>query len=254
MTTSIKAIIIDDEERARHSLSTLLADYCKDIEVIDSYSNVPEGVLAINKYKPDVVFLDVEMPEYNGFELLDFFRDIDFDIVFVTAYSHFAIRAFEVSAIDYILKPVEIEALQKAVEKVKQKKFQNSLQQRLELLKESYKGEEIRKIALPMGDGLLFIEVIDIVLLEADGAYTNVFLKNGSKILVSKKLKFFEDILLTRPSFFRPHRSHLININYIIKYIRGESSILMDNQATISLSRDRKQEFEALLKELRIQV
>ncbi|MBC7863228.1 MAG: response regulator transcription factor, partial [Bacteroidia bacterium] len=184
----------------------------------------------------------------------NFFREIDFEIVFVTAYSEFAIRAFEVSAIDYILKPVEIGALQKAVEKVKEKKFRNSLQQRLELLKETYTGDEIKKIALPMSDGLLFIEITDIVLLEADGAYTTVFLKNGSKILVSKKLKFFEDILINRPGFFRPHRSHLININFIKKYIRGENEILMDNQASVSLSRERKQDFEALLKELRLSV
>lgn len=247
---NLHAIIIDDEERARTSLSSLLINYCQDITVLATCSNVPDGVLAINKHKPDVVFLDIEMPDYNGFELLGFFREIDFDIVFVTAYSQFAVRAFEVSAIDYILKPVEIETLQKAVEKVRQKKLQDSLQQRLELLKESYKNEDIRKIALPMGDGLLFIELVDMVLLEADGAYTNVFLKNGSKILVSKKLKFFEDLLANRTGFFRPHRSHIININFIKKYIRGEHIILMDNQFIVSLSRERKQDFETTLKQL----
>lgn len=249
---AIKAIIIDDEERARNTLSSLLLEYCKDVEVIDSLSNVPDGVIAINKHKLDVVFLDIEMPEYNGFELLSFFTEINFDIVFVTAYSQYAIRAFEVSATDYLLKPVDIDALQNAIEKIKHKQTNSSLQKRLELLKETYSNDEIKKIALPMSDGLLFIEVKDIILLEADGAYTTVFLKNGSKIVVSKKLKFFEDILSNRPQFFRPHRSHLININYIKKYVKGENQIIMDNQSNVSLSRDLKQSFESLLKEYKL--
>ncbi|MBN8697230.1 MAG: response regulator transcription factor [Bacteroidetes bacterium] len=248
----IKAIIIDDEERARNTLSSLLREYCKEVEVIGMFSNVPDGVIAINKQQPDVVFLDIEMPEYNGFELLDFFAEINFDIIFVTAYSQYAIRAFEVSATDYLLKPVDIDALQKSIDKIKNKQNHTAIQKRLELLKETFTNEEIKKIALPMADGLLFIEVKDIILLEADGAYTNVFLKNGSKILVSKKLKFFEDILSNRPQFFRPHRSHLININYIKKYIKGDNQIIMDNQASVSLSRDLKQNFESLLKEYKL--
>lgn len=250
--TQIKAIIIDDEERARNTLSSLLLEYCKDVQVIDMSSNVPDGVISIQKHKPDVVFLDIEMPEYNGFELLDFFNEINFNIVFVTAYSQYAIRAFEVSATDYLLKPVDIDALQKAIEKIKDKQSQTAIQKRLELLKENFTSEEIKKIALPMSDGLLFIEVKDIILLEADGAYTNVFLNNGSKILVSKKLKFFEDALNNRPQFFRPHRSHLINISYIKKYIKGENEIIMDNQYSVSLSRDLKQNFESLLKEYKL--
>lgn len=246
----IRAVIIDDEERSRNVLTSLLQEYCPKVEVTAIASNVPEGVLAINKYKPDLVFLDVEMPEYSGFELLDFFREIDFEIIFVTAYSQYAIKAFEVSAIGYLLKPVEITLLQQAVEKVKQKKEQVANQQRLELLKDTLQADEVRKIAFPMGDGLLFVEVTDIVFMEADGAYTNVYLRNGSKVLVSKKLKFFEEILSNRKIFFRSHRSHLINVNFIKKYLRGESAILMDNNSSIQLSRDRKQDFEATLKEL----
>ena len=250
----IKAILIDDEERARRSLSALLAEYCPDIEIIAQCANVPEGVLAINKLKPNLVFLDIEMPEYNGFELLGFFREVDFEIIFVTAYSEYALKAFEVSAVDYILKPVEIEQLQAAVQKVQRKQLHSTMQQRLELLKDAFKGEELRRIAVPMSDGLLFIEVADIIMLEADGAYTNVFLKNGSKILVCKKLKFFEETLTNRACFFRPHRSYLININFIKKYQRGESNIIMDNQMNIAVSRERKQEFDQKLKELHLSV
>lgn len=250
----LKAVMIDDEERARNILGTLLAEYCPEVEVVATCGYVPDGVLAINKHKPDIVFLDIEMPEYNGFELLGFFQNVDFEIIFVTAYSEYALRAFEVSAVDYLLKPVEIDQLKNAIAKVIQKRNSSNMQQRLELLRDSFKGEDVRKIALPMSDGLLFVEVADIVLLEAEGAYTTVYLQNGSKLVVSKKLKFFEDVLMNRPSFFRVHRSNIINMNYIKKYVRGSSTLVMDNNMNIPVARDKKQEFEGSLKELRFSI
>jgi two-component system LytT family response regulator len=251
---NIKAILIDDEERARNTLSSLLLNYCPEVNILATCSNVPDGVLAINKHKPDVVFLDIEMPDYNGFELLGFFREIDFDIIFVTAYSEYAIKAFEISAVDYILKPIDIDQLKNSVEKLKQKKLHSQMQEQIELLKESYKGDDIRKIALSMSNGLTFVEIADIVLLEADGAYTTFYLKDGQKIVVSKKLKFYEDILSNRSYFFRTHRSYFINVNFIKTYSRSENAILMENSFSVTISRDRKQEFETLLKELRVAI
>ncbi|MFN4233295.1 MAG: LytR/AlgR family response regulator transcription factor [Bacteroidia bacterium] len=248
----IKAIIIDDEEGARITLSSLIKEYAPDVEIVSECSNVPEAVLAINKNNPDVVFLDIEMPEYSGFELLDFFKEINFEIIFVTAYSQYAIKAFEVSAVDYILKPVEIDSLKSAIEKARQKRSQANIMQRLELMKTTYKGEDVRKIALPMSDGLLFVDVNEIIFFEADRAYTHVFLKNGSKITVSKPMRTFEEILENRPFFFRPHRSHLINLNYIKRYNKGDSVITMDNNINIPISRERKQDFDLLLKELKL--
>lgn len=248
----IRAVLVDDEDRARNTLRALLAEFCPDVEVVGEASNAPDAVLTINKVKPELVFLDIEMPEYNGFEMLDFFREIDFQIVFVTAYSEYAVRAFEVSAVDYLLKPIDVSGLQVAMEKVRTRQEHTAIHQRLELMKDAMQNEDIRKMAVPMADGLLFVEVADIVVLEADGAYTNIFLKNGSKILVSKKLGFFEDILKTRKAFFRTHRSSLININFVKKFIRGESSIVMENNNVVTLSRDRKADFEELLKELRL--
>lgn len=248
----IKAIIIDDEERARNTLSSFVNDFCEGIEIIDSCTNVPEGVLSINRHHPDLVFLDIEMPEYSGLDLISFFREVDFEIIFVTAYSEYAIKAFEVSAIDYLLKPIDIDQLKNAVEKVKTKKLKTNMQQRLELLKDTYQHEEIRKIALPMNDGLLFVEVAEIILIEAEGAYSNIFLKNGSKILVSKKLKFFEELLQSRKFIYRPHRSFLINLNHIKKYLKGDGAIVMDNTFTVAIARDKKAEFEALLKDLKL--
>lgn len=251
---TLKAIIIDDEERARKTLSTLIREYVPEITVADMASNVPDGVLSINKHKPDVVFLDIEMPDYNGFELLNFFREIDFDIVFVTAYSEYALRAFEVSATDYILKPVEVDSIRATLEKIKNRNHRHGIKQKLELLKETVSSDEIKKIALPMGDGLLFVETAKIILIEADGAYSSVHINDGSTLVVSKNLKFFEDILENKKNFYRPHRSHLINLNYIKKYHRGENNIIMDNQTSVSISRDKKNEFEGLLRDLHLSV
>lgn len=244
----INAIIIDDEERARDSLRTLLTSYCPNVNIVSQCANVPEAVLAINQKRPHLVFLDIEMPEYSGFELLSFFREVDFEIIFVTAYNEYALKAFEVSAIDYVLKPVDIDKLKSAVEKAEKKLSGYDMQSRLDVLKESFKTEQFNKIALPVSDGLLFIETSEIVYLEADGAYTEVWLKNGSKILVSKKIKFFEEVLDKRANFFRSHRSFIVNVNFINKYLKSDSALTLDNGKTIIVSRDRKNEFEQFLK------
>ncbi|MCF8451283.1 MAG: LytTR family DNA-binding domain-containing protein [Taibaiella sp.] len=244
----IQAIIIDDEERARNTLRTLLKEYCPQVDVVAMCANIPEGVLSINQKRPQLVFLDIEMPEYNGFELLSFFREIDFQIIFVTAYNEYALKAFEVSAVDYLLKPVDIDKLKIAVEKASKRIGNSNPQNNVEALKDTFKTGQFNKIALPVSEGLLFVEVPDIIYLEAEGAYTNVWLNNGSKILVSKKLKFFEEILDARPNFFRSHRSFIVNINYLKKYNKNDSSLLLDNGKTVYISRERKSEFEEQLK------
>lgn len=250
---SIKAIIIDDEERARTALSSLLSSYCPEVEVIDLCANVLDGVASIKKNQPDLLFLDVEMPVYNGFELLNFFSESDsqqnpFEVIFVTAYSQHAITAFKVSAIDYILKPIDIDSLTEAVEKFKSKKQFTQMQERIQLLQENLKNEEFERIALPMSEGLHFVAISEIVFLKADGSYTEVHLSSGTKILVSKKLKFFEDLLNRRSYIFRPHRSYLINLNHISRYVKGEGIIVMRNNAQLPISRDKKQTFELLVK------
>jgi two-component system LytT family response regulator len=254
MDQKIKAILIDDEERARNTLKKLLADFCPEVEIVAEAANVPDGVLVINQHRPQLVFLDIEMPDYSGFELLSFFRDVDFEIIFVTAYNDYALKAFEVSAIDYLLKPVDIDKLKLSVTKVQQKLKFFDMQPRLNLLKESFRTEQFSKIALPVADGLLFVDVTEIELLEADEAYTHVFLKNGSSVLVSKKLKFFEEVLSSRPNYFRCHRSHIVNINFLKKYGKGEGSLLLENGKTIYVARERKADFEQLLKDNKITV
>lgn len=248
----ITAIIIDDEARARDALSSLLSIYCQNILVLDKCSNVPEGVISIQKHKPQLVFLDVEMPVYNGFELINFFNEIEFEIIFVTAYSQHAVRAFQVSAVDYILKPIDIDQLVNSIEKFKIKNIARDMKQRLNTLNENIQSEEIRRIALPMIDGSLFVEVNDIIMFEADGSYTDVHLKSGEKILISKKLKFFEDLLQDRSCFYRPHRSFLINLNYLNRYMKGEGNIMMENNLSVSISREKKGSFEDLLKNMKL--
>jgi len=250
----INALIIDDEDGARTTLRKLLETYAEDINVVGESANVPDGVLKINKLNPDLIFLDIEMPEYNGFELFDFFKKINFEVVFVTAYNQYAIRAFEVSAIDYVLKPVDVEHLLNAIKKVKVKLDQKNLIQRIDLFNDFYKGNAVKKIAIPLKDGLTFVNINEILFVEADRAYSKIFLNNGSKYTVSKPMRIFEDILIDHPAFFRPHRSFLINLNHITKYNRGESLITMENNSLIAISRDKKQSFEHVLKELKLSI
>lgn len=251
---NIDAIIIDDEERARDTLFSLLDMYCPGINIVAKCPSVPEGVIAINNLRPKLVFLDIEMPEYNGFELLNFFRDIDFEIIFVTAYNDFALKAFEVSAVDYILKPVDIDKLKNAVEKAEKRIFSGLQNNKFDVLKETYKTQQFNKIALPVSEGLFFVDIMDIVYLEADGSYTEVWMKDGNKYTVSKKIKFFEDVLVYRPTFFRSHRSYIVNINFIKKYSKSDNALILDNGKVIVISRDRKSEFEKQLKDNNITV
>jgi len=248
MSDTIKAIIIDDEERARRLLSTALSEHCDDIEVIALCANVPEGVLAINKEKPDVVFLDIEMPDYSGFELLGFFREVDFEIVFVTAYNQYAVQAFEVSAIDYILKPIRIDKLESAVAKLRTKLASATMYDRLETLKSNLASDKIAKIAVPVSDGLIFVKTDDISHVEADGSYAKLWLTNGSNLLVSKKLKYFEELLINQDNFYRVHRSHLVNMANIQKYDRHESLVILENGTKVKVARDSKTAFESQLK------
>lgn len=244
----IKAVIIDDEEGAIRVLTNLVQSVASDIEIVATAQNVPDGVLAINRNKPQVVFLDIEMPDYSGFELLEFFNEVDFEIIFTTAYSQYAIQAFEVSAIDYILKPIQLQKLELAIEKLRTKLNSHSMFERLQALKTNLKEQVIKKIALPVSDGLLFFNVEDLIHLDADGAYTRVWVKGGTQLLVSKNLKYFEDILDKHPLFFRPHRSHIFNFTYLKKYSRHEELLILENNHEISLSKNRKQDFEEFLK------
>ena len=247
----LKCLIIDDEQDGRDVLSMLIADYCPDLTVIETCSNGKDGVRAILKHQPDIVFLDINMPDMTGFEVLDCVKNLKLKVVFVTAYNQHAIRAFKYSAIDYILKPPSPQAIIEAVEKAKLVEFKGSTGQ-YELLINQLKNEDHIPdvIALPMADGLQVVRVQDIMYCRADRNYTNIHLADKKKILVSKQLKEFES-LLTRNGFFRIHHSALINLRYINKYVRGDGGyVIMKDDCAIEVSRQKKEEFLKLINKI----
>lgn len=253
MKKKFTVVVIDDEAKARRIMESLINEHCPQLQIVDMADDVLTGVKAIQKHKPDIVFLDIEMPGYTGFQLLDFFDDIQFNVIFATAYSEYALQAFQVSAVDYLLKPIQIDQLQSAVEKAIRLTNNNQTKERLDVLKENFEHKSIKKIALPMSHGLTFVPLEDILYLEADGSYTNVFLKDGNKLLISKKIKDFEQMLNIENRFFRTHRSFIVNLDYIKQYVKQDGGhVVMDNNAVVQIARDRKEEFSQIISRDRI--
>lgn len=222
----MKAIIIDDEKRARLNLSLLIDEYCKNVEVVAECENLPEGVKAIRKHQPDLVLLDIEMPGHSGLELLDFFdeNEVKFKIIFTTAYHEYAIQAFKFSAVDYLLKPINPEELDNAISRVEKQK---SNDQNYSLLKETIKQDVLQRIAVPSGNSILFVETEEIVLIKGDGAYSEIKCINDVKHLVSRHLKNFEDILCNNHHFIRIHKSYIVNVNFISAYNKSNGGNLV---------------------------
>ena len=244
----LKAIIVDDESGARKILASFLTDYCEQVEIVAQVEDVPQGVKAIKKFEPDIVFLDIEMPGYNGFQLLDFFDEIQFEIVFTTAYSEFALKAFQVSAIDYLLKPIQIDQLINAVNKVERIRGNSLVNERVQTLQANLEDFKIKKIVIPLSEGSLFIELKEIIYLKAEGSYVNFFLKDGTKILASKNIKDFEEQLTQTEGFFRTHRSFLINTAFITNISSDNTGVTLNGNAEITIARERKQDFIQFLK------
>jgi two-component system LytT family response regulator len=232
-----KAIIIDDEEMARTLLEGMLQMYCPEVEVVALCKDLPSGVKAIHKHKPDIVFLDIEMPGHSGLELLDFFdeNEIDFSVIFVTAYNRYAIQAFKLSAVDYLLKPIETEDLKNAVYLFTKKKERINYA----ILKNNLQTQAPKKIGINGVSSIVFVDVDDILFFQADGSYSMVFLKDGKTIIASKSLKHFENILVDNPYFFRCHKSYIVNLNYITEYVKSDGGYLKVNQHEVGLSPDK---------------
>ena len=243
----MKAIIVDDEAHARSLLSNTIKEHCKGIEIIAEAENVKEAVKLINKNNIELVFLDIEMPNENGFALFEYFDKPSFVTIFCTAYSEYAIQAFEVSAVDYLLKPVSISKLQDAIEKAIKTRGQNQILQNINVLRENITVNQLQKIALPLSDGLVFIKIDDILYFEADGSYTHV-ITNKEKYLVSKKIKEFHELLTNDSRFFRVHRSYLVNIQQIKKYSKKDGATLVfENNKVIPVAREKKNEFDGYI-------
>ena len=241
----LTAIIIDDEASSRNSLKQKLTRHCHDISIIGECENGEAGIKMLAEKNPDILFLDVEMPRMNGFTMLKQLAYRNFEIIFITAYNHYAIEAIKYSALDYLIKPIEIEELKTAVEKAVLKRKKNDGNERLELLIENLMTEkkELHRIAIPSMEGLQFVEAGQIIYLEANSNYTCFYLTNNTKITVAKTLKDFEEFL-PASIFIRIHHSYIINKNLVKKYIKGDGGqVIMTNDAVLDVARRKKDEF-----------
>jgi two-component system LytT family response regulator len=236
----IKAIIIEDEQRAASMLELMLQDLTSDIKVIDKCYDLPSGVISVKKNHPQLIFLDIEMPGYSGLQLFDFFDEdeINFDIIFTTAFNDYAIKAFEMSAVDYLLKPIQVEKLNKAVQKFLKKN--NSSFNNLSLLQKNLEINKTQKIIIQVGNSLEVLKVEEIKYFQAEGSYTKVFLKNEKHLMVSKNLRFFEDVLKSYPVFFRSHRSYIVNIYYVKKILKSDGGkIILEDGMDLPVSNEK---------------
>jgi two-component system LytT family response regulator len=244
MKDVLKAILIDDELNSLKNLRQKLEEFCKPVQVVAMAQKPEEALFLIRHHKPDVLFLDIEMPKMSGFEILEELGDYTAEIVFVTAYNQYAIHAIRVSAFDYLVKPVAIDDLQKAVNRLLLSRASKT-RERLHVLKDGL-GEsrsQDNKIAVPTNDGLEFLLISDIIRIESISYYSKLFLVNGQVTLVTRLLKDFEEMLAPY-RFFRVHNSHLVNLRYIRKFSRSEGGqVVMENGDVVDVSRRRREEF-----------
>lgn len=240
----INAIIIDDEKKCISLLQKTIEKQFNDINIVATAANADEGITLIRQHEPDLIFLDIEMPNKNGFDLLMAFDDINFDVIFTTAYNQYAIKAIKFSALDYILKPIDPDDLKTAINRFKQKQ-KTSQKNQINLLFDNLKNlkNTFSKISVSTNEGVIFLNITDIIYCEATGSYTQFYLRNNEKLLSSRTLKDFDE-LLAEHNFFRIHHSFLININEIKRYIKGDGgSVIMSNGDEVPVSRRKKEEF-----------
>lgn len=240
----LRSIIIDDEPKNIRILRKLVDDYCPEVEVIAEASDVLEAFESIRANKPDLLFLDIEMPFGNAFDLLDKLQPVNFEVIFITAFNEYALKALKYSALDYLLKPVNIEdlklAVHKAIERIKSRSTHANLNNLLENLRKLQPA--MQKLALPTNEGLVFLPVEKIVRCEAKGSYTIIHTFN-EKLVTSRNIKEYEE-LLPGNIFFRVHNSHIVNINNIKKYYKGRGGYIeMDDGATVEIATRRKDAF-----------
>lgn len=242
--TKINAIIVDDERRARNVLSSLLERCGADITVVAECSNVPDAVEEIKRLQPDVVFLDVQMPNYAGYEIVKFFDKINFEIIFVTAHDQYAIKAFELSAIDYLIKPINRTRLAEAVEKLSERVAEQHKLADYSVLLNSMEEKSFKQIVIPELGNRRVLELNEIVAVEADGSYSKIHLIDGQIVTVSKTLKYFESVLSEDESFFRSHRAWILSLKCLRSFNKTKGLALLSGDVTAKISRNKLAEFE----------
>ena len=248
----MKVIIIDDEPKARRLLRVILEENCPAVSHIEEAADLLAGVERIKAERPALVFLDIRMPEHSGLEIVDFIdrEQFDFELIFTTAHHDYALQAFELSAVSYLLKPVRPRQVREAVEKARRIIDKGQIHQKLEQLRQALSATSFGKLALPVAEGIHFVAFGEVILLKANGMYTQVCTRS-EEFLISKPLKHFVEILATVPTFYRPHRSYLINLSYIKQYVKKDGGyILMDNGLSVSVAKDKKEEFLSIVQNL----
>lgn len=238
----MKAVIVDDEQDSRNILATYVGKYCPDVTVVATADSVATGLTAIREHKPEIVFLDIEMPYGNGFDLLDQVGEVFFETVFVTAFDQYAIRALNQSASYYLLKPIDIEELIRAVQKIREERSKLEYVEHARVLRENRLGGP-QKIMLPTMEGFEVVDISSIVYCEAVDNFTRFYFEAGPPLMICRTLKYFEDVLKDF-RFIRIHRSYLINPDYVLRYNKGKGgSVTMKNNQELEISANRKQEF-----------
>lgn len=243
----LRAIVVDDESKNREALSKMIYQFCPTLEIVGKAENITEAYNLIISEKPNIVFLDIEMPGGDGFELLKKFETINFSVVFTTAHADYAIKALKIAAADYLLKPIDLQELKEAVLKIGAiQNGEGAVQNmRYDVIKGNLNDGKFKfnRIALPTFDGLEFFEIEDVIRCEADRAYCKFHIKDGRTILVSKALKEFEELLLDC-NFFRVHKSHMINLEFVSKYVKGKGGyVVLKDGSNVDVSVRRKDEF-----------
>ncbi|MBL4649397.1 MAG: response regulator transcription factor [Aureispira sp.] len=244
----IKAIVVDDERWARTVLTKLLEQNCPTVEIVATCVDLVSAVEQIKLLEPDVVFLDVKMPDYAGYEIINFFTKINFSLIFVTAFDQYAIKAFELNAVDYLVKPIDRKKLVMAVDKLTTKlEKENYLESYEELLK-TIKSKGFKKIILPELGNRRIIDLSSILAIKADDTYCKVYLKEGKTITISKTLKHFEELLDDNASFFRSHRSWIVNLEHVQQFNKTDNTIVINDNLKAAISRKKFEEFELAIK------
>lgn len=239
----IKTIIIDDERNARVTLRSLLHTFDKKVKIIGEANDLESGLILITETKPDLIFLDIKLKKATGFDLLTQFPNLKAEVIFVTAYDNYAIKAFEMAAFGYLLKPVQYSELAKIIDRYESRKRKDFINNHTQVLIENFDENRIKKLVVQNVNGFKVLPLENILYLQGEINYTRIFLANGEKILTTKTLKEY-DRLLSEFGFFRIHQSHLINLSFIVEYIKGDGGeIIMTNNDELKLSRRRKQKF-----------
>lgn len=251
----IKAIIIEDEQLGLQNLKNMLATHCPDVQVIGDAGSIKDGLALLqdSSIKPDVAFLDISLPDGLVFQLLNQIKPINFEVIFVTAYEEYAIKACEYSSIGYVVKPIDPDNLKEALARIRPKEEvgDTETEKRLEIFNNYYNNPNaFTKMSISALDGIYFVSIRDIVRFEAEDNYTHIFLISGERITASKTIKSYEDLL--RPfNFYRVHKRHVINLNYMRKFVKGDGGYLvMDDDIKIEVSRRRRPAFMEQLKRL----